>query len=142
MKTNLFFVLDTQHIDGSKTRKTHAQDIILKVLNTQNTKIVSFTKLKSIVGLSTALSDSLKKLETRKNQLEKSLRKKISNMQSQAKLREKKAKILQQLQREHPNAVSPLKKLEVTPGQVGRPPLESRMMGLHQAILRYFSSYL
>ena len=49
MKTNLFFVLDTQHIDGSKTRKTHAQDIILKVLNTQNTKIVSYTKLKSIV---------------------------------------------------------------------------------------------
>ena len=88
------------------------------------------------------LSDSLKKLETRKNQLEKSLRKKISNMQSQAKLREKKAKILQQLQREHPNAVSPLKKLEVTPGQVGRLPLEGRMMGLHQAILSYFSSYL
>ena len=32
-------------------------------------------------------------------------------MQSQAKLREKKGKILQQLQREHPNAAFPLKKL-------------------------------
>ena len=82
----------------------------------------------------------LKKLETRKNQLEKILRKKISDMQLQAKLSEKKAKILQQLQREHPNAASALKKLEVTPGQVGRPLLESRMMGLHQAILRYSSS--
>ena len=71
---------------------------------------------------------------------EKSFRKKISNVQSQAKLREKKAKILQQLQKEHLNAASTLKKLEVTPGQVGRPPLESRMMGLHQAILRNSSS--
>ena len=61
-------------------------------------------------------------------------------MQSQAKLREKKAKIFQQLQREHPNVASALKKLEVTPGQLGRPPLASRMMGLHQAILRYSSS--
>ena len=40
-------------------------------------------------------------------------------MQSQAKLKEKKAKILQQLQREHPNAASALKRLEVTPGQTG-----------------------
>ena len=61
-------------------------------------------------------------------------------MESQAKLRQKKAKILQQLQREHPNAASALKKLEVTPGQVGRPPLDSRMMGLHQATLRSSSS--
>ena len=140
MKKNLFFVLDTQSIDGRKKRKTHAQDIIHEELNKVNGKIVSYTRLKSTVGLSTKLSDSLKKLQTRKNQLEKSLRKKISDMQSQAKLREKKAKILQQLQREHPNAASTLKKLEVTPGQVGRPPLESRMMGLHQAILRNSSS--
>ena len=47
----------------------------------------------------------------------------------------KKAKILQQLLREHPNASSALKKFEVTPGQVARPPLEDRMMGLHQAIV-------
>ena len=53
-------------------------------------------------------------------------------MQSQAKLKEIKAKILQQLQREHPNAkilqqlqrehpnaASALKRLEVTPGQTG-----------------------
>ena len=67
MKTNLFFVLDTQPIDGSKkkNKKTHAQNIFLEELNTQNAKIVSYTKLKSIVSPSTRLSDSLKKLETR-----------------------------------------------------------------------------
>ena len=140
MKTNLFFVLDAQPIDGRKKRKTHAQDITHEGLNTVNTKIVSYTKLKYTVGLSTELPDSLKKLETWKNHLEKNFRKKISDMRSQAKLSKKKAKLLQQLQREHPNAVSALKKLEVTPVQVGRPPLESRMMGLHQAILRYSSS--
>ena len=51
-------------------------------------------------------------------------------MQSQTKLREKKAEILQQLQREHPNAASALKKLEVTPSQVDRPPLESTLVTL------------
>ena len=121
LKTDLFFVLDKQPTVGSKKRKTHAQDIIREELNTVNAKIVSYTKLMSTVGLSTKLSDSLEILKTRKNQLEKSLRKKISGMQSQAKLREKKGKILQQLQREHPNAASALKKLKVTPGQVGRP---------------------
>ena len=102
MKTNLFFELDTQPIDGRKKRKTHAQDITHEELNTVNTKIVSYTKLKYTVGLSTELSDSLKKLETWNNHLEKNFRKKISDMRSQAKLREKKVKILQQLQREHP----------------------------------------
>ena len=36
-------------------------------INGMKTKIVSYTKLKSTVGLTTELSDSLKKLETRKN---------------------------------------------------------------------------
>ena len=140
MKTNLFFVLDTQPIDGRKRRKIHAQGIIREELNTLNAKMVSYTKVKSTVGLSTELSDSLKTLETRKHQLEKSLRKKISDIKLQPKLREKKAKMLLQLKREHPNAASALKKLEITPGQVGRPPLDNRMTGLHQTILRYSSS--
>ena len=128
-----------------KKRKTHAQDVIPEELNTANAKNVSYTKLKSTVGFSTELSDSLKKLQTQKNQLEKGFREKISDMQSQGKLREKKAKILQQLQREHLNAASAPKKLtpvllKVTPGHVGRPLPESRMMGLHQTILRYSSS--
>ena len=91
------FVLDTQPIDGRKRRKIHAQGIIREELNTVNAKIVSYTKVKSTVGLSTELSDSLKKLETRIHQLEKSLRKKISDIKLQPKLREKKAKMLQQL---------------------------------------------
>ena len=124
------FVFDTQPIDGRKERKFHAQDVIREELNTVNAEIVSYAKLKSTVGLSTELSDSLKKLGTRKNQLEISLKKKISVMQSQTKLREKKAEILQQLQREHPNAASALKKLEVTPSQVDRPPLESTLVTL------------
>ena len=124
------FVLDTQPIDGRKERKFHAQDVIREELNTVNAEIVSYAKLKSTVGLSSELSDSLKKLGTRKNQLEISLKKKISVMQSQTKLREKKAEILQQLQREHPNAASALKKLEVTPSQVDRPPLESTLVTL------------
>ena len=65
-----FFVLVTQSIDGRKTRKIHAQDIIREELDTVNAKIVSCTKLKSTVGLSTELSDSLKKLESRKRVLE------------------------------------------------------------------------
>ena len=36
-------------------------------INGMKTKIVSYTKLKSTVGLTTELSDSLKKLETGKN---------------------------------------------------------------------------
>ena len=67
-----------------KKRKTHAQDIIPEELNTVKAKIASYTKLKSTVGPCTKLSDSLKK-----TQLEKSLRKKTSDMQLQAKLREK-----------------------------------------------------
>ena len=146
MKTNLFFCIRyTTHQWKEKKRKTHAQDVIPEELNTVNAKNVSYTKLKSTVGFSTELSDSLKKLQTQKNQLEKGFREKISDMQSQGKLREKKAKILQQLQREHLNAASAPKKLtpvllKVTPGQVGRPLPESRMMGLHQTILRYSSS--
>ena len=38
MKTNLFFVLDTQPIDGRKRRKIHAQGIIREELNTLNAK--------------------------------------------------------------------------------------------------------
>ena len=52
--------------------------------NTVKAKITFYTNLKSTVGPCTELSDSLKKA-----QLEKSLRKKISDMQLQAKLREK-----------------------------------------------------
>ena len=65
-----FFVLDTQINDGTKKRTAHAEDIIREELNIVNAKILSYTNLKSTVGLSTELSNSLKKLETQKIQLE------------------------------------------------------------------------
>ena len=101
-----------------------------------NSKIVSYTKLQSAVGLSNELTVFLNQLRKEKDKLKKTLNKKVSDMKSQAKLRDKKAKVIKQLQKEHPAAASTLKKLQVNQGQIGRPPLEKKMLALHEAILR------
>ena len=121
---------------SSRKRNTPAQDKIREELNNTNSKIASYTKLQSTVGLSKELTVSLNKLRKEKDKLEKTLNKKVSDMKSQAKLRDKKAKVIKQLQKEHPAAASTLKKLQVNQGQTVRPSLEKKMLGLHEAILR------
>ena len=121
---------------SSRKRNTPAQDKIREELNNTNSKIASYTKLQSTVGLSKELTVSLNKLRKEKDKLEKTLNKKVSDMKSQAKLRDKKANVIKQLQKEHPAAASTLKKLQVNQGQIGRPSLEKKMLGLHEAILR------
>ena len=145
MKANLFFALDTQPIDGRKKKKNSCSRCYSWRAKHSKCKKRVLHKTEVYCWFQYWVVWFLKKLQTQKNQLEKGFREKISDMQSQGKLREKKAKILQQLQREHLNAASAPKKLtpvllKVTPGQVGRPLPESRMMGLHQTILRYSSS--
>ena len=57
-------------------------------------------------------------------------------MKSQAKLREKKAKVIKPLWTEHPVSASILEKLQENQGKIGRPPLETSMLGFQEAILR------
>ena len=59
-----------------KKRKTHAQDVIPEELNTVNAKNVSYTKLKSTVGFSTELSDSLKNCKLKKTSWKRDLERK------------------------------------------------------------------
>ena len=115
-------------------RNTPAQDKIREELNNTSSLIASYTKLQSTVGLSKELTVSQNKLRKEKDKLKKTLNKKVSDMKAQAKLRDKKAKVIKQLQKEHPAAASTLKKLQVNQGQIGRPPLEKKMLGLHEAI--------
>ena len=57
-------------------------------------------------------------------------------MKSQAKLRERKAKVIKPLWTEHPVSASILEKLQENQGKIGRPPLETSMLGFQEAILR------
>ena len=122
---------------SSRKRKTPMQDEIWEQLNSINSKILSYSKLKKTVGLSKELMASLHNLETQKAKVEKKLKKNISDMRSQAKLREKRANVLEQLKKDHPTVASTLNKLEVKKGHKGRPSLETNMLGLHEAILRF-----
>ena len=107
---SLFFFYDTRYLTtSSRKRNTPAKDKIREELNNTNSKIASYTKLQSTVGLSKELTVSLNKLQKEKDKLEKTLNKKVSDMKSQAKLRDKKAKVIKQLQKEHPAAASTLK---------------------------------
>ena len=50
--------------------------------------------------------------------------------------KQKKAKFIKQLQKEHPAGASTLKKLRVNQGKIGRPQLKTNMLALHEAILK------
>ena len=63
-------------------------------------------------------------------------------MKIQVKLKEKKAKVIKQSQKEHPASPSALKKLQVNQGKIGRTPLETNMLGLHDVILRHKAFYI
>ena len=78
---------------------------------------------------------SLQTLQKQKEEAQRKLNKKISDVKAQAKLREKKASVLQQLQKDHPTAASSLQTLAVSKGNIGRPRLENKMVDLHEAIL-------
>ena len=64
-------------------------------------------------------------------------------MTSQAKLRENKAQVIKQLQKERPapNASTP-KKLRVNQGKTDRSPLETNILVLHMAILKCKAFYI
>ena len=61
------------------------QDELREELNDINSKIKSYTRLKSTVGLSKELSVSLVNLRKEKDKLEKTLNRKLSDTKSQAK---------------------------------------------------------
>ena len=76
----LFFVIpDTSSTSTtiSRKRKTLAEDQLCEELHSVNSKIVSYTILKSAVGLSKELSVSLVNLRKEKDKLDKTLNRKF-----------------------------------------------------------------
>ena len=74
-----FFIPDTSSTSTttSRKRKTLAEDQLCEELHSVNSKIVSYTILKSAVGLSKELSVSLVNLRKEKDKLDKTLNRKF-----------------------------------------------------------------
>ena len=124
---------DTLTVKGKNA--TPAQDRLKDNLDSTNEKIASFVSLDQSLGLNEQNKKALKALTQEKTEIEKNLKRKQSNAIAQKKVRARKVEVLQQLKEEHPEVASKIAKLDVKKDEVGRPPLEMKMPGLHEAIL-------
>ena len=112
-----------------------AQDKLRETIACVNEQIVSFTCIQQTVGLSIEHKKLVQDLMVKKSKAEKSLKRKQLDQKAQQRSREKKANVLRDLQKEHPEAAEKLMKLQVQPRKLGRPAVEESMHGLHTAIL-------
>ena len=95
--------------DQRKNKKTHAQDELNMELGKINDELASYAVIKSTAGLSKEYQDRVDKLSTEKIEVEKRIKRKLQDVESQRKSREKKKKeeerkkkVLETLQQNHP----------------------------------------
>ena len=131
-------VKDTQDVEAPKQKHVKpAQEKLMAEIGELNKEIASYSEFIFAQGASVRPEQKkqLKKLHDEKAEKEKRLKRKIIEMKSSQKVREKKAKVLSDLKRDHPEVASKLEKLEVRTDQHGPIPIEESQPGLHQAIL-------
>ena len=111
------------------------QEKLKQEIADKNQEIASYLVIQGRTGLTVENKKRLDQLNAEKTKCEQKLKRKQVEQQAQQRLREKKAKTLQEIKEDHPDISDKITKLQVRKGVPGRPPIEESQAGLHQAIL-------
>ena len=122
-------------LDGTRSQELPkpAQEKLLTEIGALNKKIASYSEFifKQGEEVRPEQKKQVKNLREEKEKKEKLLKRKIIEAKISQKLREKKAKVLADLKKDHPNTTSKLERLESSKNQPGSIATEGTQLHLH-----------